>query len=74
MLNSFALLGLGLPLFLIVAIIGAAILVFEVMMIISAVTNKAIEDNRRVLWVVGMLFLHPFVAIAYYFTDYKKAA
>ena len=72
MLNGFAMFGLGLPIFVIAVLIGAAILFFEIMMIVSAVTNKAIEDNTRILWVVGMLLIHPFVAIAYYFTDYKK--
>jgi uncharacterized membrane protein HdeD (DUF308 family) len=73
MLGNFAFLGLGLPLLVIAILVGTAILVFEIMMIISAVTNKKIEDDRRILWVIGMLLIHPFVAIAYYFTDYKKA-
>ena len=41
-------------------------------MIVNAITNKHISDTARVLWVIGMLLIHPFVAIAYYFTDYKK--
>ena len=50
-----------------------AILVFEVAMIISAIRNQHITGSTRALWIVGMLLIHPFVAIAYYFTDYKKA-
>jgi hypothetical protein len=42
------------------------ILIFEVSMIISAIKNKNITENTRTLWIVGMLLIHPFVAIAYY--------
>jgi hypothetical protein len=54
-------------------IIVALILVFEIMMIISAIKNRAISDKARILWVIGMLLIHPIVAIIYYFTDHKKA-
>ena len=54
-------------------VIVALILVFEIMMIISAIKNRAISDEARILWVIGMLLIHPIVAIIYYFTDHKKA-
>ena len=54
-------------------VIVALILVFEIMMIISAIKNRAISDKARILWVIGMLLIHPIVAIIYYFTDHKKA-
>jgi hypothetical protein len=54
-------------------IIVALILIFEIMMIISAIKNRAISDEARILWIIGMLLIHPFVAIFYYFTDHKKA-
>ncbi len=50
----------------------AAMFAFEIVMIISAWQNPYISSNTRLLWVIGMLFVHPLVAIAYYFTDYKK--
>jgi hypothetical protein len=72
MINIFGFLGLtGFPFFL-VAILFILILIFEIAMIISAVINKNITDTTKILWVIGMLLIHPFVAIVYYFTDYKK--
>ncbi len=73
MISNFAFLGLGLPLSLLAAVVLLAIFVFELTMIVSVVQNKHITDNTKVLWVVGMFLIHPFVAIAYYFTDYKKS-
>lgn len=74
MLNNFAFLGLSPALSVIVIIVLALIFIFEVWMLISAITNKAISGTSKGLWILGMLLLHPFVAIAYYFTDYKKVA
>jgi phosphotransferase system glucose/maltose/N-acetylglucosamine-specific IIC component len=65
-------LGLGLVALLLVLLIGLAILVFEVAMFIDVILNKNISDEAKILWVIGMLLLHPFIAIAYYFTDHKK--
>jgi hypothetical protein len=48
------------------------ILAFELWMFISALQNRSISNEIRLLWLIGMLLLHPFVAIAYYFTDHKK--
>jgi hypothetical protein len=72
MLNIFGLLGFGIGLGLIFIIVILAIFAFEVWMFINAILNKKITDTAKVLWVIGMLLIHPFVAIAYYFTDYKK--
>ena len=74
MLSSFAFLGLSPLLGFIVTIVLLAIFIFEVVMFISVISNKFITDSARIFWILGMLLLHPFVAIAYYFTDYKKAA
>lgn len=49
------------------------VLVFEVWMFVHVIQNHAITTNVKVLWLLGMLILHPFVAIAYFFTDYQKA-
>lgn len=73
MFGTFAFfLGFGLPVGLVILVLLAAILVFEIFMLISAITNKHISDTAKVLWVIGMLIIHPIVAIAYYFTDHKK--
>ncbi|HZL07848.1 MAG TPA: hypothetical protein VFC50_01495 [Candidatus Dormibacteraeota bacterium] len=74
MFNKFAFFGLsGVP-EIAVIIVLLAIFVFEIAMLISAITNKNITGNTRALWIVGMILIHPFVAIGYYFTDYKKAS
>lgn len=73
MFNSFALLGLSTPLALIIIIVLLAILVFEITMFISVIRNQHITSNTKILWIVAMLLIHPIVAIAYYFTDYKKS-
>ena len=72
MLSNVAILGLNTGLSAIVIVALLLIFVFEIWMLISAVQNKFITQNAKVLWIVGMFLVHPFVAIAYYFTDYKK--
>jgi len=67
-----SLIGLSIGAIIVIAVIGLAILVFEVAMFIDAILNKNITDEVRILWLVGMILIHPFVAIAYYFTDHKK--
>ena len=64
--------GLGLVAGLIVIAAVALILAFELWMLISAITNKNISDTARIWWIIGMVLVHPIVAIVYYFTDYKK--
>jgi hypothetical protein len=71
MLTRFAILDLGVPEVFIVIIL-LAVLTFEIFMILSALQNKRLSDSTRALWIIGMLLVHPFVAVAYYFTDYKK--
>jgi hypothetical protein len=62
-------LGAWLSLIIIVALLIA---VFEVWMIVDVAINKKISDKAKVWWIVGMLIVHPFVAIAYFFTDHRK--
>jgi hypothetical protein len=74
MFSNFAFLGLsGLAEFAVI-IVFLLIFAFEVAMFISVILNKNITGNIKALWILGMLLIHPFVAIWYYFTDYKKAA
>jgi hypothetical protein len=69
-------LGLGISLFVFVLLILLllAIVIFEVWMFVSVINNKYISDLTKILWMVGMLVLHPFIAVAYYVTDNKHTA
>jgi hypothetical protein len=51
-----------------------AIFVFELMMLIDAIKNPRLTTNNRILWIVGMLLVHPFVAIVYYFVERRNSA
>lgn len=42
-------------------------------MFVHTIRNGGIPRDRKLLWLVGMVLLHPFVAIAYNLTDYHKA-
>jgi len=66
-----SLLFLGIPILfaLLLILIGLAILAFEIMMFIDVISNPKISDDRRLAWIIGMLLIHPIVAIVYYFTD-----
>jgi hypothetical protein len=72
MLNFASLTGAMLAIVVIFALVLLVVLAFEVTMFISAVKNPNITNEAKILWLIGMVFIHPFVAIAYYFTDYKK--
>lgn len=62
-------LGAALPIMIIVAVLLFA---FEIWMIIDAALNKKISDKAKAWWIAGMLLIHPFVAIVYFFTDHQK--
>lgn len=55
-----------------IIILCVAILAFEISMLIDVIRNDQINSNTRTFWIVGMLLIHPIVAIFYYFTDRKK--
>jgi hypothetical protein len=38
-------------------------------MFIDVIRNPRLSDERKLLWAIGMLLVHPFIAIIYYFTD-----
>jgi len=48
------------------------IFAFEIWMIADAAINKEITDKAKAWWIIGMLIIHPFVAIVYFFTDHRK--
>jgi hypothetical protein len=62
-------LGAWLPIILVIAIL---IFAFEIWMIADAAINKEITDKAKAWWIIGMLIIHPFVAIVYFFTDHRK--
>lgn len=68
------LLGFPLALLVIIFVVAVLIVIFEIWMIVDAISNTLISTERKVLWLIGMLLVHPFVAIAYYFTDRKGPA
>lgn len=72
MLSDFGFLGLSPLVGLVVILVLLLIFAFEIWMFISAITNKNISDMAKVLWVVGMVLIHPIVAIIYYLTAYRK--
>lgn len=54
-------------------VFGIALLfAFKVWMIIDAGLNKELDDRTKTLWLLGMLLIHPFVAIAYFFAEYRR--
>jgi len=61
--------GAWLPIIIIVALL---ILAFEIWMIVDAAINKKLSNKAKAWWIVGMLIIHPFVAIVYFFTDHRK--
>lgn len=50
-----------------VVLVGIAIVLFEIKMFIDVIKNPNLSDIERIVWLAGMLLIHPFVAIAYYF-------
>ncbi len=62
-------LGAWLPIIILIVLLIA---IFEVWMIVDAALNKKISDKAKTWWIIGMFIIHPFVAIAYYFTDRRK--
>lgn len=56
----------------VVIIAVLAIAAFEVWMIVDAVLNRKLSDKAKAWWIVGMVLIHPFVAIIYFFTNRRK--
>lgn len=48
------------------AFIVLAILAFEVWMFVDALQNPQLTPGQKFAWLVGMLLIHPFVAIVYF--------
>jgi len=72
MLNSFATASWLVPIAVLVAIVVVALLAFEIVMLINVIQNDKLSSTEKSWWFVGMCFVHPFVALAYYFMILKK--
>lgn len=73
MFDTFALgfLGGGFVFALVVSLL-VLIAAFEIWMFVEVIRNPNLAAGSKTLWLVGMLLLHPFVAIVYYFVVFKK--
>ena len=56
----------------IIIILVILIAIFDIWMIVNAALNKKITDKAKTWWIIGMLLIHPIVAIVYFFTDRRK--
>ncbi|HVS78879.1 MAG TPA: hypothetical protein VHD84_01140 [Candidatus Saccharimonadales bacterium] len=61
--------GAWLPIIILVVVL---VIIFEIWMVVDAALNKKLSDKAKTWWIIGMLIIHPFVAIAYFFTDRNK--
>lgn len=57
-----------------IIIIGLAIFFFELFMFLDVIKNKKLSDTEKLLWGLGILLFHPFVAVAYFLIVYSKKA
>ncbi|MFA5004333.1 MAG: hypothetical protein WC498_03605 [Candidatus Saccharimonadales bacterium] len=64
--------GLAFGLIFFLSLLFLAILAFEVWMFVDAVRNPKLTDNEKLIWCLGMIFVHPVIAIVYYFIVYLK--
>lgn len=62
-------LGMWFPVLILVVLLLFA---FEIWMIVDAALNNKLTDKAKTWWIIGMLIIHPFVAIVYFFTDHNK--
>jgi len=62
-------LGAWLQVIIVLAILIAA---FEIWMIVDVALKKNLSDKAKTWWIIGMIIVHPFVAIFYFFTDRRK--
>jgi len=70
-----AMLGLGgaeLMLILILMLLALVVNAFWIWMIISAVQNKGLTDNERLIWILVVVFLQLLGGIIYYFAAHPK--
>jgi hypothetical protein len=57
---------------LLILVLFLPLLFMEVYLFVHAMRNPQITTAARLVWGIGMLLIHPFIAIIYFFTDYQK--
>lgn len=63
----------GLLFMLVGAVLALLILVFWIWMLVHAITNKGLTDTEKLIWVLVIIFLHPFLgALLYFFLGRPK--
>ena len=65
--------AVGIVFFLITAAIGIACFAFWVWMLIHAITNKALADGEKIVWVLVIVFLPLLGSILYFFIGRPRA-
>ena len=59
-------------LILLLVLLSIGIFVFEVLMLIDAITNKKLAGSEKVVWVLLLILIPGFMSLAYYFMAYSK--
>lgn len=75
MINSLARLsnlGTSGPFTVIIILVAIVILAFEIWMFVDLIQNENLSTETKLIWALGMLLIHPFVAIIYYFISSPK--
>jgi heme/copper-type cytochrome/quinol oxidase subunit 4 len=52
-----------------VFLILIVVLAFEIWMLVDVIKNRHVPTKHKVWWIVGMLLIHPIVAIVYFFVS-----
>lgn len=52
--------------------LALALTVFWIWMLISAIQNRGLTDNERIVWVLVLVFLHGLGAILYFFIGHPR--
>ena len=60
------------PIFLVLVPIALAAFAFWIWMLISAIQNRGLSDNDRIIWVLVIVFLHVLGSIIYFFVGHPK--
>jgi hypothetical protein len=63
---------IAISLFILAGILLVLVLVFEIMMFLDVLKNQKLNDTEKLIWVIGMFLVHPFIAILYYFVAHSR--
>ena len=66
--------GIGLILWLVLALVGLVAFIFWIAMLINAIQNPRISGTQKIVWVLVILFLHFLGALIYYFVGRDQTA